>query len=69
MNLLTHKVSYLVGVDVSGAVAPTAVVTTEITQKPPGQAREVPLIESDIQLGPFASWPRQAFKGVWVGFE
>ena len=52
--LITHEVSYLVCMDVSGAIAPTAVVTTEITQKPPGQAREVPLIKSDIQLGSFA---------------
>lgn len=55
--------------DVSGAIAPTAVVTTEITQKPPGQAREVPLIKSDIQLGSFAGWPWQAFKGVCVCLE
>lgn len=64
MNFLTHEVSYLVCVDVSGAIAPAAVVTTEITQKPPGQAREVPFVQSNIQFGPFAGWPWQAFKGV-----
>lgn len=70
MNFLTtHEVSYLVCVDVSGAIAPRAVVTAEITQKPPGQAREVPLVQSNIQFGPFAGWPWQAFKGVWRGFE
>lgn len=52
--LTTHEVSYLVCVDVSGAVAPAAVVTSEITQKPPGQAREVPVVQSYIQFGPFA---------------
>lgn len=56
--------SYLVSVDVRGAVAPAAVITTEITQEPPGQAREVPLVQGDIQFGPFAGWPRQAFERV-----
>lgn len=47
-------VSYLVRVNVRGAVAPAAVVTAEVTQEPPGQTREVPLIQRDVQLGPFA---------------
>lgn len=41
--------------DVSGTVTSSAVVTSEITQKPPGQARQVPLIKSNIQLGSFIS--------------
>lgn len=49
-----HLPSYLVCVDVSGAIALAAVVTTEITQKPPWQAREVPLVQRNIQFGPLA---------------
>lgn len=76
MNLIAHfkwywvdflaarEVPYLVCVDVSGAIAPAAVVITEITQKPPGQAREVPLIQSNIQLGSLAGWALQTFKRV-----
>ena len=55
--------------DVSGAIAPTAVVTTKITKKPPGQAREIPVVQSNIQFGPFAGWPWQAFQGVWGGLQ
>lgn len=52
--LVLFAVSYLVCVDVSGAIAPAAVVTTEITQKPPRQAGEVPFVQSNIKFGPLA---------------
>lgn len=51
----TLELSYLVCVDVSGPIASAAVVTSEITQEPPGQARQIPLIKGNIQFGPFAS--------------
>lgn len=53
--------SYLVCVDVSGAVAPSAIVVTKITQKPPRQTREVPLVKGNVQFGTFAGRARQAF--------
>lgn len=62
----TLELSYLVCVDVGGPVAPAAVVTPKVTQEPPGQARQIPLIERNIQFGSFAGWARQAFKGVWT---
>lgn len=62
----TLELSYLVCVDVSGPIASAAVVTSEITQEPPGQARQIPLIEGNIQFGPFASWARQALQTVWT---
>lgn len=46
--------SYLVCVDVSGTVALAAVITPEVTQKPPGQARQVPLIQRNVQFRSFA---------------
>lgn len=47
-SFLATNVSYLVCVDVSGAVAPSTVVITKITQKPPRQTREVPLVEGNV---------------------
>lgn len=53
--------SYLVCVDVSGTVAPSTIVVTKITQKPPRQTGEVPLVKGNVQFGPFAGRARQAF--------
>lgn len=47
-SLIICHVSYLVCVDVSGAVASAAVVTSQISQEPPGQTGEIPIIQSDI---------------------
>lgn len=54
-NLLACHLSYLVCVDVSGTVALATVVTPKVTQEPPGQTREVPLIQRNVQFRPFAS--------------
>lgn len=50
----TLELSYLVRVDVGGAVASAAVVTAEVTQEPPGQARQIPLVKGNVQFGSFA---------------
>lgn len=68
-KLRACDVSYLVCVNVGGTVALAAVVTPKITQKPPGQAGEVPLVQRNFQFRPFASWTWQAVKRVWRSVE
>lgn len=68
LKKLLLQLSYLVCVDVGGAVASAAAVASEVTQEPPGQAGQIPLVEGNIQFGSFAGWARQTLKRVWTRF-